>query len=45
MPKKDLHRGHDHHTGNYLGHFVKFLVTFIVIVSLSLFLFTFTAGA
>ena len=45
MFKKDPHRGHNHHTGDYLGHFIKFLLAFVVIVSISLFVFTFTSGA
>ena len=32
-------------TGEYFRHFLKFLATFVVIISISLFLFSFTAGA
>jgi hypothetical protein len=31
--------------GEYVGHFLKFLATFVLIIGLSLFLFRFTAGA
>ena len=31
--------------GEYIGHFFKFLAVFIFIIGLSLFLFSFTAGA
>lgn len=31
--------------GEYVGHFFKFLGTFIAIIGISLFLFSFTAGA
>lgn len=31
--------------GEYIGHFFKFLGTFIAIIGISLFLFSFTAGA
>lgn len=45
MAANDPHRNHNHRTGEYLSHFLKFLATFVVIISLSLFFFSFTAGA
>lgn len=31
--------------GEYVGHFFKFLAIFVLIIGISLFLFSFTAGA
>lgn len=41
MAKKPTHGP----LGDYVGHFFKFLATFIFIIGLSLFVFSFTAGA
>ncbi|HEY0010908.1 MAG TPA: hypothetical protein VGB97_03305 [Candidatus Paceibacterota bacterium] len=35
----------DQPVGEYITHFFKFLATFVLIIGVSLFLFTFTAGA
>jgi len=35
----------DKSPGDYLKHFFKFLTTFVLIIGISLFLFSFTAGA
>ena len=41
MPKRPVRE----YVSEYVGHFFRFLATFVLIIGISLFLFSFTSGA